>query len=120
MGDNDRVLRAITDDGAFRVIAAMTTETVRGAAAIQEVGRTAARLFGDLLTGTILVRETMAPSLRVQGIAKGAGGRGTLLADSHPDGSARGLVQLGAGGGTEPFTLGSGSLLQLMRTLPNG
>jgi molecular chaperone Hsp33 len=110
----------MTDDGAFRVIAAITTETVRGAVEAQEATGAIARCLGELLTGTILVRETMAPPLRVQGIAKGAGGRGTLVADSHPNGAARGLVQLGGSSRPDAFSLGAGSLLQLMRTLPNG
>jgi molecular chaperone Hsp33 len=115
---NDTVVRAITDDGAFRVITAETTSTVRGAIQSQAADGAVARHFADLLTGTILVRETMAPGLRVQGIVKGSGGRGALVADSHPDGSARGLVQLKQPKGS--FALGPGSLLQVMRTMPSG
>src|SRR5689334_18533913 len=85
-GDQDTVLRAITDDGAFRVITAVTTHTVRGAAEAQGVVGQTARYFGDLLTGAVLYRETMAPDYRVQGIVKGAGGKGSLVADSHPSG----------------------------------
>lgn len=115
---SDTVLRAITDDGAFRVITARTTRTVRGAVESQEVTGDTARHFGDLVTGSILFRETMAPNLRVQGILKGSSGTGSLIADSHPSGQTRGLVQL-KGGATE-IEIGSGSVLQLMRTLPNG
>jgi molecular chaperone Hsp33 len=114
----DTVLRAITDDGAFRVITARTTQTVRGAVEAQEAIGDTARHFGDLLTGSILFRETMAPNLRVQGIIKGSGGSGSLIADSHPSGQTRGLIQLK--GGAEEIELGKGAVLQLMRTLPNG
>jgi len=114
----DSVLRAITDDGAFRVITARTTQTVRGAIEAQGVTGQTARHFGDLLTGSILFRETMAPSLRVQGIIKGSGGSGSLIADSHPSGQTRGLVQLK--GGAEEIELGPGAVLQLMRTLGSG
>ncbi len=114
------MLRAITDDGAFRVVAAMTTHTVREAVAAQSARGVTARCFGELITGTILVRETMAPGLRVQGIAKGKGGVGTLVADSYPDGSARGLAQVAKLEDRDAFAFGAGSLLQIMRTLPNG
>lgn len=115
---SDTVLRAITDDGAFRVITARTTQTVQLAIEAQGVTGATARHFGDLLTGSILFRETMAPSLRVQGILKGSGGSGSLIADSHPSGQTRGLVQLK--GGKQEIELEQGAVLQLMRTLANG
>jgi molecular chaperone Hsp33 len=115
---SDTVLRAITDDGAFRVITARTTQTVRGAVEAQGVAGITARHFGDLLTGSILFRETMAPNLRVQGIIKGSNGSGSVIADSHPSGQTRGLIQLK--GGSQEIELGSGAVLQLMRSLPNG
>jgi molecular chaperone Hsp33 len=115
----DCVVRAITDDGAFRVITARTTATVRGAAAAQGVGGETARHFGELITGAILIREAMAPKLRVQAILK-AKGRGNLVADAHPDGLSRGLVNFGAGGKKGAFAVGRGALLQVMRTLPSG
>jgi molecular chaperone Hsp33 len=119
---HDVVLRAMTNDGAFRAIVASTTSTVAEAAAAQGVLGEAARVFGELMTGTILVRETMAPQQRVQGIAKGRGGRGSLVCDSRPTGTSRGLVQLGKrpDGSAEPFALGDGARLQVMRSLHNG
>lgn len=114
----DSVLRAITNDGAFRVVVAKTTSTVRGVFEAQRAAGPAARPFGDLLTGSVLFRETMAPNLRVQGVLKGVGGRGSLVADSHPSGMTRGLIQLPEG--QAAVNTGSGALLQLMRTLPGG
>jgi molecular chaperone Hsp33 len=113
----DSVLRAITDDGAFRVITARTTETVRGAIAAQGATGTTARTFGELITGAILYRETMAPQLRVQGVLKGSGGTGSLVADSHPSGRTRGLVQLKS---AREIALEDGAVIQMMRTLPSG
>src|ERR1700678_881457 len=105
----DSVVRAITEDGAFRVIAARTTETVRGAVAAQGARGVTARHFGELLTGAVLLREAMAPRQRVQAILKGAA-KGSLIADSHPDGTSRGLVNLGAGGVDGPeVSLGQGA-----------
>ncbi|XXY18094.1 Hsp33 family molecular chaperone HslO [Sorangium sp. So ce216] len=118
---SDSVVRAITIDGAFRVITALTTETVRGAIGVQSATGATAQRLGELITGAILVREAMAPNLRVQAIVKGATGHGTLVADSHPDGTSRGLVNLGKGAAEgSTVEVGAGSLLQIMRTLPNG
>jgi molecular chaperone Hsp33 len=115
--DGDRVVRAITDDDNFRVITAATTQTVSGALAAQKVQGVTARHFGELLTGTILIRETMSPAHRVQGLLK-APGRGSLVADAHPDGLTRGLVQLADG--IDTFGLTDGSVLQMMRSMANG
>jgi molecular chaperone Hsp33 len=114
----DNVLRAITDDGAFRVIAARTTETVRRAVEAQSARGNTARYFGDLITGAILFRETMAPQLRVQGVLKGAFGSGSLVADSHPSGKTRGLIQLSKD--KDEIAIGNGAIIQMMRTMPNG
>lgn len=114
----DSVLRAITDDGAFRVITARTTDTVRGVIRAQGATGDVARTFGDLITGSILFRETMAPELRVQGILRGAEGTGSLVADSHPSGMTRGLVQLKTG--VTEIKLEEGAVIQMMRTMPSG
>ena len=113
----DHVLRAITDDDNFRVIVAATTQTVRDALAAQNAEGQAAKHFAALITGTVLIRETMSPTQRVQGLLKGAGGRGSLVADTHPDGVTRGLVQLP---GADDFSLGPGSVLQMMRNKAHG
>jgi len=113
----DRVVRAITDDGAFRVITASTTHTVRAACSVHGATGRTTQQFGDLLTGSVLFRETMAPQLRVQAILVGGHGSGRLLADSHPSGDARGLVQLKASPGLD---LETGARLQVMRSVWSG
>src|SRR5688500_10743534 len=105
--ETDRAVTGVTYDGAFRVIALRTTQTVREAIRTQGVTGTNAANLADVLTGTILVRLTMAPTYRVQGIVRGAGNRGTLLGDSHPDGTARSLVQ--RPGGLVDISLGPGA-----------
>lgn len=115
---SDTLLRAMTDDGAFRVITACTTETVRAAIAAQQAEGLVAVRFADMLTGAVIVRETMSPGLRVQGLLKGARGSGRFVADSYPDGATRGLVSMPAG--RTDVLFGDGALLQMMRTLPNG
>lgn len=115
----DNVLRAITDDGAFRVIAADTTATVRAAIAAQRAdGTELVRTFADLLTGTVLVRESMAPDNRLQAVLQADDQRSRMIADTHPDGSTRGLIQLPSG--SRSFPLGPRGLLQIARTLHNG
>lgn len=118
MTSGDTLLRAMTDDGAFRVIAAITTDTVRETARLQQASGPLAKRFGDLVTGSILVRETMAPKFRVQALVRGSNGQGGLVADSHPDGGTRGLVQKSKDTGDVVF--GPGALLQMLRTMPNG
>ena len=118
MQSSDSVLRAITDDGAFRVIVVRTTDTVQQVLKAQGAAGDTGRHLGDLVTGAVLFRETMAPNLRVQGILKGSAGSGSLVADSHPSGKTRGLVQLA--GGAEEVQIGPGAIMQMMRTLPDG
>ncbi len=113
---NDRVLRGMTNEGGFRVITARTTDTVRAAVAAQGAKGIVAQRFGELVTAAVLYRETMAPQLRVQAIIQGATG-GQLVADSNPDGSARGLVRLPKG--KDDITLAGGQL-HMMRTMPRG
>lgn len=111
--DRDRVVRALTSDDTFRVMVAVTTSTVKAAIAAQRVKGQTARHFADLLTGAVLVRETMSPQYRVQAVLKGAGGRGSLVADAHPDGMTRGLVQLPSG--VDEVRFGTGNSLQMTR-----
>lgn len=116
MGDS--VLTAVTEDGSFRVVAAQLGRTAAGIVAAQRAAGPEARLLSQLVTGVALYRVTMAPHLRVQGILRGAAGRGHAVADSHPEGWCRGL--LGLGPGTRSLDTGEGAMLQMMRTMPNG
>lgn len=115
MSGGDLVLRAITQDGAFRVIAASTTSCASGVVQAQSARGPAARILAELLTGAVIVREAMAPDWRVQGILQI--GKGRMVADAYPDGATRGLVQERGGGPLDPS---QGGLLQLMRSMPNG
>lgn len=114
----DAALRAMTDDGGFRVITARTTDTVRGILKAQKVTGQEARTLADLVTGTILLRETMAPSLRIQGILQTLGS--TMVADSYPEGDTRGLVQRPKRVAADAELLQKRAQLTMMRSLPNG
>ena len=113
----DSVVRAMTDDGAFRVVTARMTDTVEKALTTQNAWGENGRFLGELLVGSELVRETMAPNHRVQGLFRTRDRRGQLVADAHPDGGTRGL--LARKDGLQDITL-EGGTLEMMRTLYNG
>lgn len=116
MTSSDRVVRLMTMDGAFRLIAAVTTESCRGALAAQGTGDELGLRLAELLTSAVLVRETTQPVRRVQMVWRDRRGR-QLVADSLPDGSNRGLVNPGDSAAVDP---GGDHLLQVNYTLPNG
>ena len=118
MSENDRVTRAMTDDGAFRIVAARTTDTARGIVAAQGLSAPIANDMADLATAAVLYRETMAPSLRVQCLVRFAQDSGQLVADSHPDGWSRGLLQA-PNLDSPPDIRNTAATLEMMRTLPN-
>ncbi len=112
---SDNALRAMTDDGAFRVITVRTTDIVRRMLATRSLWGAEAVQLADLVTGTILVRETMAPMHRVQSLLRTADG--VWVGDSDPDGGARGLLtrkERNAAASTQ------GDTLEVVRTLHNG
>ena len=118
MPEKDVVMRAMTNDGAFRIVAARTTDTARGVIAAQNLSGVVASDMADLVTAAVLYRETMAPSLRVQCIVRFADAGGQLVADSHPDGWSRGLVQAPSPD-SPPNVRETPATLEMMRTLPN-
>ena len=63
MDYSDTVLRAITDDGSFRVIAVETTSTVRDAVEAQGPTAPLRRTFADFLTGAVLVYDDRAETI---------------------------------------------------------
>ncbi len=112
----DLVVRAMTSDGSFRIIAAITTETVRGALAAQDRGDELGLRLGELITAAVLLRETTQPARRVQVRWRDVHG-GALVADALPDGACRGLVNPGKDDDVLP---GGDHRLQVDYTLPNG
>lgn len=118
-GENDQVLRALTHDGSFRVITARTTQTVRAAIQAQGAAGPTAEHFAELLTGAVIIRETMAPTMRVQVALRDAEARGSLLADAHPGGLTRGLVNVGPNPSRE-VRAGPDALVQVSRHFPSG
>lgn len=89
---HDSALRAMTDDGAFRVITVRTTDTVQRMLDLQGQRGQDARYLGELVTGAVMVRETMAPDYRLQALLRSHDNRQRIVADTHPDGGSRGLI----------------------------
>jgi molecular chaperone Hsp33 len=116
MASSDSVVRLMTMDGAFRLIAAVTTETSRGALGAQATGDALGLRLAELITAAVLVRETTAPTRRVQMVWRDRRGR-SLVADALPDGVNRGLVNPGED--AQVATEGA-HLLQVNYTLLNG
>lgn len=101
------------------MIAADTTATVRSAIEAQKPATAELRrVFADLLTGAVLVRESMSPDNRLQAILQGDDPRSRMVADTHPDGATRGLIQLPDHAKDMPFA--ERGMLQVARTLHNG
>jgi molecular chaperone Hsp33 len=117
MSKGDRVVRAMLNDGAFRVIAAITTATARGAIEAQGIVGPVGGRLAELLTGAIIIRETTAPGRRVQLVMRHTSG-GTLVADSLPTGVSRGLVTAVPESGGAGFS--GDAILQVNYTLLTG
>jgi molecular chaperone Hsp33 len=116
MAEPDRVVRAMTMDGAFRQIAAVVTDTARAALATQATGDELGLRLAELIAAAVLVRETTQPTRRVQLVWRDRRG-GSLVADSLPEGPCRGLVNPGES--TAVLTEGDHRLL-VNYTSPDG
>jgi molecular chaperone Hsp33 len=113
----DGVLRAMTDDGAFRVVTVRSTDMAKQLISAQKVSGATAERLAELATAAIVVRETMAPDYRLQAVLRSAGDQGRIVVDTHPDGGTRGLVTRKDPG--KDVSL-QGGTLEIVRTLYSG
>ncbi len=90
----DRVVRAMTQDGQFRVIVASVGETAAVAAERQNAPHALVDRQGQLICAGVLLRETIQPTNRVQVIFKDSQGH-RLVTDSLPEGTNRSIVDPG-------------------------
>ena len=116
MESSDRVVRLMTMDGAFRLMAAVTTDTARGALGAQATGDALGLRLAELITSAVLVRETTQPGRRVQMVWRDRKGR-SLVADALPDGLNRGMVNPGD---DSRVAEDGDHVLSVNYTLPNG
>jgi molecular chaperone Hsp33 len=117
MTPTGEVVRAVTREGTFRVVAVDASDAAATIVEAQHATGNAARLLGELVVGSVLFRETMSPDLRVQVILKPTQGKTYALGDTIGGGSVRGLLRI------EPnasFELGPDACIQVMRTLHDG
>jgi molecular chaperone Hsp33 len=89
---SDYLVRAISKDGSFRVIAADVSDAANAAAEQQGMSAAVGDVFARLLTGTAIVRSTVNPNERVQITVSHDGPAGRLLVDSWPEGRLRGYA----------------------------
>ncbi|MBA2662225.1 MAG: Hsp33 family molecular chaperone HslO [Bradymonadaceae bacterium] len=114
---SDGVLRAMTEDGSFRIITICATNTAQGVLDAQGVGdEDDRRLVANLVVGAVLLREAMAPDYRLQAVLKHPI-FGSVTADSFPEGQTRGLVQLPL---DTPLELGDATHLTVIRAVHGG
>lgn len=117
MSSGDRAVRAMTDDGAFRIVAVRLTDTANELARRQSASGDSARILGDLTTCAVLHRETMSPGQRVQCVLRGGDASGQLAAESDPSGFARALLRESPSGLS---LMGEGAVLSMQRVLFDG
>jgi len=113
----DQAIRAMTEEGSFRVIVLSAPEMVKTASKAQAVSGEVANLFGQLLLGSVLVRQTMSPGHRVQ-MAIHVDRQPVMRVDSFPNETTRGMVTLPDGHQQVPE--GGEVTLEVTRRLHNG
>ncbi|RDV38601.1 Hsp33 family molecular chaperone HslO [Bradymonadaceae bacterium TMQ3] len=113
---DDQGLRAMSEDGSFRVIAINATTTARGILEAQRAGSEISPRLAELTTATVLLRLAMSPDYRLQTVLKHSD-RGSLVADSHPNGVTRALVQQER---DDTIPLGASTLLSVHRDTYTG
>lgn len=106
----------MTEDGSFRVVTLDATDSARAMIEAQRAEGADALHLAELIVGTVLFRETMAPDLRAQCVLHGANNSGRIAIDAQPEGKTRALIARNKRA-TE-VVLGEGAQLEMVRTLP--
>ncbi len=88
----DRLARAITDDGAVRGLAVVTTSLVEEARVRHGTLPTATAALGRALTAALLMGGMLKDGERISLEFSGDGPLGRMLVDATPDGAVRGFV----------------------------
>ncbi len=112
----DHALRTMCDEGNFRIVIASTRQTVAEILDAQSPAPSSRGLMADLISASILLRLTMSPDNRLQAILQNQS-LGSLVADSHADGTTRGLIRRHGEG---RFETRSSTLLSVHRTMFGG
>lgn len=88
----DKIARAIAAGGEFRVVAAITTETVNEAVRRHKCSPTVAAALGRTMTASLLLAASLKDSDRLTIRIEGDGPAGTIIAEATAAGTVRGYV----------------------------
>lgn len=92
----DKLIRAMTDAGAFRVLAVDATEAAQAGQDAHGLGAAETIALSRLLSGCLLIRSTIHPNDRLQVTMNHNGSVGDLSVDAWPNGMVRGRILNGA------------------------
>ena len=88
----NKLVRAMTDAGAFRVLAVDATGAADAARVAHDLAEPEAVALARLLSGCLLIRSTIHPNDRLQVTLNHNGSVGDLSVDAWPNGIVRGRV----------------------------
>ena len=112
----DKLVRAMTDAGAFRVLAVDATTAANVAREAHGLAADAADALSRLMSGSLLIRSTIHPNDRLQ-VTMGHNGRlGDLAVDAWPDGRIRGRVLSAANKNPKHPPVGDVGVVEVART----
>jgi molecular chaperone Hsp33 len=89
----DKLVHGIAADGAIRVIAAVTTDTVAEGIRRHQTSPTAGAALGRMLTGAALMAATLKDFDRLTAKIECTGPIGGITAEATPDGAVRGYLK---------------------------
>jgi molecular chaperone Hsp33 len=89
----DKLIHGLAADSTVRVMAAITTETVREAVRRHQTAPTASVALGRVLTGTLLLGSSLKEFDRLTVKIESDGPVGSLVAETFADGKVRGYVK---------------------------
>lgn len=89
----DKLIHGLAGDGAIRVLAAITTDTVAEAIRRHGTSPTVSAALGRVLTGSLLLAATFKDFDRLTVKVEANGPVGGITAEARPDGKVRGFVK---------------------------
>ena len=88
----DRLLRALSTDGLYRISIAKTTDIVRTAQKKHGLSLLGTVLLGRVLTGCLLLASSLKGEERIQIKMEGSGPAGAVIAEATSNGEVRGYA----------------------------
>lgn len=91
--NKDRIIKAITEDGFFKISVIKTTDVVKTARERHGLSLLSTVLLGRVLTGTMLLASELKGEERIRVRFEGDGPVGVLMGEANSAGEIRGYVQ---------------------------